>query len=129
MSNIRHFVNHFLIFSFILFLVFIPSSFKLSAEENEWIEVSKVENESLSINTNSIKYNNKGFLSVIVRDSVIDSTDQSVINTDAFLMAIDCENRLFSKFPVNSNLKQVKDWERPMNNKLIKTTIINSCTY
>ena len=44
-------------------------------------------------------------------------------------MAIDCENRLFSKFPVNTNLKQVKNWEDPINNKLIKKAIMNSCSY
>ena len=44
-------------------------------------------------------------------------------------MAIDCEKRLFSKFPVNADLKQVKSWDKPINNKLIKKTIINTCSY
>ena len=44
-------------------------------------------------------------------------------------MAVDCENRLFSKLPVNGELKQVKTWEEPSNNKLIKKTIINSCSF
>ena len=91
--------------------------------------MSKKNNELLSINLNSIKYNNKGFLSVIAKYSEIDPDDQTVINDDSFLMAIDCENRLFSKFPVNADLKQVKNWENPINNKLIKKTIINSCSY
>ncbi len=129
MGNMRHYISQFLIFSFILLLAFTSSSFKLYAEENEWLEVSKVDNELISINPSSIKYNNKGFLSVIARYSEIDLSDQSVINSDPFLMAIDCDNRLFSKFPVNTELKQVKNWETPVNNKLIKKTIINSCSY
>ncbi len=99
------------------------------AEEIEWLEVSKTNNELLFINPNSIKYNNKGFLSVIAKHAAIDPDDQSIKNDDQFLMAIDCENRLFSKFPANANLKQVKKWESPIDNKLIKKTIINSCSY
>ena len=99
------------------------------AEEIEWLEVSKSNNELLFINPNSLKYNNKGFLSVISKHSVIDPEHQTIMNEDPFLMAIDCENRLFSKFPVNADLKQVTNWENPINNKLIKKTIINSCSY
>ena len=113
----------------IFFLIIFSFSFKIFADEMEWIEVSKTSNELLSIKPNSIKYNNKGFLSVIVRHSEIDLDDQTVINNEPFLMAIDCENRLFSKFPANVDLKKVKNWENPINNKLIKTTIINSCSY
>ncbi len=129
MSNIRYCMQQLLIFSCILFLTFTSTSFKLSAEESEWLEVSKVNNELLYINPSSIKYNDKGFLSVIARFYEIDSTDQSVLNTDSFLMAIDCENRLYSKFPVNTDLKKIKHWETPTNNKLIKKTIINSCSF
>ncbi len=129
MSKIKNCIHQFLVTCFILFLVFISSSFKLSAEENEWLEVSKSNNELISIIPSSIKYNNKGFLSVIARLSSIDSVDQSVTNSDSFLMAIDCENRLFSKFPVSTDLKKVKNWETSANNKLIKKTIMNSCSY
>ena len=101
----------------------------ISAAQIEWLEVSKTDNESLSINPNSIKYNNKGFLSVLTEYSEINPEDQKIINSDSFLMAIDCENRLFSQFPANADLKQVKNWENPINNKLIKKTIINSCSY
>jgi len=110
-------------------LIFFTSSFQLFAEEVEWLEVSKTNNELVFINPKSIKYNNKGFLSVIAKHSDIDPDDQSVINDDQFLIAIDCENRLFSKYPENADLKQVKNWETPINNKLIKKTIINSCSY
>ena len=108
---------------------FLSSSFKLLAEELEWLEVSKINNEILFIDPNSIKYNNKGFLSVIAKYSEINPDNQTDINDDPFLIAIDCENRLFKKFPANANLKQVKNWENPINNKLIKKTIINSCSY
>ena len=113
----------------IFFLILFFSPFKIFADEIEWLDVSKTNNELISINPNSIKYNNKGFLSVIAKHSEIDSDDQTVMNNDSFLMAIDCENRLFSKFPVNADLKQVKNWENPINNKLIKKTIIISCSY
>ncbi len=129
MIPLRNYIIQGLLFSGIFFLIFFASSFKISAEEIDWLEVSKIDNELLSINPNSIKYNNKGFLSVIAKHSEIDLDNQTVINDDPFLLAIDCENRLFNKFPANGDLKQVKNWENPINNKLIKKTIINSCSY
>ena len=129
MIAIRNYIRQgFLIFC-LFFLIFFFSPFKIFADDVEWLEVSKTNNELLAINPNSIKYNNKGFLSVIAIHSEIDADDQTIINTEPFLMAIDCENRLFSKFPANTDLKQVKNWENPINNKLIKKTIIISCSY
>ncbi len=129
MIVLRNYIQHlFVIFSIIL-LIFFSSSFKMFANEIDWLEVSKTNNELLAIKPNSIKYNNKGYLSVIAKQSMIDPDDQSVIKNESFLMAIDCENRLFSKFPVNADLRQVKNWENPINNTLIKKTIVNSCSY
>jgi len=129
MINLRNHVHQGFLFCCISFLIFFSFSFKILADQIEWLEVSKTDNELLSINPNSIKYNNKGFLSVIAKHSEIDPDHHVVIYDDTFLMAIDCENRLFSKFPANADLKQVKNWENPINNKLIKKTIINSCSY
>ncbi len=122
-------IKHGLIYLCVLFSIITSNSFMLFAEEINWIEVSKVNNELVFIDPNSIKYNNKGFLSVITKYSEINPEDQEVINTSSYLMAIDCENRLFSKLPVNAELNQVKNWENPIHDKLIKKTIINSCTY
>ena len=129
MIALRNYIQKGLLICCIFFLIFLSSSFKIFADEIEWIEVSKTNNELLYINPSSIKYNNKGFLLVIAKNSEIDPDDQTVITNEPFLMAIDCENRLFSKFPENADLKQVKNWENPINNKLIKQTIINSCSY
>tara|TARA_B100000945_G_scaffold212068_1_gene170804 strand:+ start:68 stop:457 length:390 start_codon:yes stop_codon:yes gene_type:complete len=129
MIALRNCLRQFLFLCCIFFLIFFSSSFKLFAEEIEWLEVSKTNNELLSINPSSIKYNNKGFLLVIAKHSDFNPDDQTIKNNDSFLMVIDCENRLFSKFPANADLKQVKNWEKPFNNKLIKKAIINSCSY
>ena len=129
MIALRNYIQHLLIITCIFFLIFFSSPFKIFADEIEWVEVSRTNNELLSINPNSIKYNNKGFLSVMAIYSYIDPDDQNVINNQPFLMAIDCKNRLFSKFPAIADIKQVKNWENPINNKLIKKTIINSCSY
>ena len=129
MIPLRNYIHQGLLICCIFSLIFFSSPFKLFADEIEWVEVSRANNELMSINPNSIKYNNKGFLSVITMYSDIDPDDQNVKNNQPFLMAIDCENRLFSKFPANADLKQVKNWENPINNKLIKKTIINSCSY
>ena len=129
MITLKNYIQKGLLFCLLFSLIFFSSSNKLFAEELKWLEVSKTNNELLSINPDSIKYNNKGFLSVLAKYSEIDLDDQTVINDDLFLMSIDCENRLFSKLPVNGDLKQVKSWENPINNKLIKKTIINSCSY
>ena len=129
MIPLRNYILKGFLICCIFFLIFFSSSFKIFADEIEWLEVSKTKNELLSIDPNSIKYNNKGFLSVIAKLSEINTDDQTFINNEPFLMAIDCDNRLFSKFPANADLKQVKNWENPINNKLIKKTIINSCSY
>ena len=127
--NLINAIKHVLIYLCVLFSLITFNSFKLFAEEINWKEVSKINNEIVFIDPNSIKYNNKGFLSVIAKYSEINPEDQTLINNDSYLMAIDCENRLFSKLPVNADLKKVKSWENPINNKLIKKTIIASCSY
>tara|TARA_B100000700_G_scaffold250362_1_gene280994 strand:+ start:129 stop:458 length:330 start_codon:yes stop_codon:yes gene_type:complete len=109
--------------------MYLSYSFKLSAVEIEWIEVSNTANEFIFIDPNSINYDNRGFLSVMTKYSEVNPEDQNIINTASYLMAIDCENRLFSKLPVNGEIKQVKNWENPINDKLIKKTIMNSCSY
>ncbi len=129
MLNIRYFVYQLLIFCCIFILIFTSSSHKLYAEEIEWLEVSSTSNELLYINPNSIKYNNRGFLSVIAKYHEIDQDSLTFESNDPFLMAIDCENRLFSELPLNADLKQVKNWKTSTDNKLIKKTIINSCSY
>ena len=124
--------NHlFIRFLFICFLLFMFLSFPLEmfSIEVEWLEVSMTNNEIISIDPKSIKYNNKGFLTVMVKHSDIVQGKQAVINEDTFLMAIDCQKRLFSKFTSNADLTQVKNWKNPINNKLIKKLIINSCSY
>ena len=126
---LKKYLKKVIIFLFLSFLIFFPSYIKLSAEEINWIEVDKTNNGIQFIDTNSIKYNNRGFLSVATKYSEISPEDQTIITTNSYLMAVDCENRLFSKLPVNGDLKQVKTWEKPTNNKLIKKTIINSCSY
>ena len=129
MIALRNYLHQGLLICCIFFLIFFSSSFKIFADEIEWVEVSRTNNELLSIKPNSIKYFNKGFLSVIAKHSEIDPDDLTIINDETYLMAIDCDNRLFSKFPANADFKQVKNWENPSNNKLLKKTIINSCSY
>ena len=125
----RNYVKQVLLCCGIIFLMFFSYCFKLSADEIEWIEVSKAANELIFIDPNSINYDNRGFLSVMTKYSEVNPEDQNIINTASYLMAIDCENRLFSKLPVNGEIKQVKNWENPINDKLIKKTIMNSCSY
>ena len=127
--TIRIFFKQVLIFCLFSFLIFFSCFIKLSAEELHRIEVDRTINGIQFIDANSIKYNNRGFLSVITKYSEINPDDQTIISTNSYLMAVDCENRLFSKLPVNGELKQVKNWNEPTNDKLIKKTIINSCSY
>ncbi len=129
MITLRNYVIQVSLFCGIIFLMYLSYSFKLSAVEIEWIEVSNTANEFIFIDPNSINYDNRGFLSVMTKYSEVNPEDQNIINTASYLMAIDCENRLFSKLPVNGEIKQVKNWENPINDKLIKKTIMNSCSY
>ncbi len=125
----KNYIKQLLSFSFsiVLLVSFVPLI--LSAQEIEWLEVSKTNNEVIFIEPSSINYDNRGFLSVITKQSEVDPEDKKIINTDSYLMAIDCQNRLYSKLPVTGDIKQVKDWKSPLNDKLIKKTILNSCSY
>ena len=125
----RNYIKTVLSFILLSFLIFFSSFIDLAAEEINWIEVDKTNNGIQFIDVNSIKYNNKGFLSVITKYSEVNPDDEAILSSNSYLMAVDCQNRLFSKLPVNGELKQVKNWEVPTSNKLIKKTIINSCSY
>ena len=129
MINLQDFIKQSLIFCFFSFLIFLLSFSELMSAEIDWIEVDKTTNGIQFIDSNSIKYNNRGFLSVLTKYSEINPDDQTIVSTNSYLMAIDCENRLFSKLPVNGRLDQVKNWDKPISDKLIKKTIINSCSY
>jgi len=123
------YLQNLLILCLSFFLIFFSGFMMLFADEINWVEVAKSNNQIQSIDINSIKYNNDGFLSVLMKYSETNTADQEIINTNTFLMAIDCENRLFSQLPVNTELKQVNKWNKPIDDKLMKTTIINSCLY
>ena len=123
------YLQNLLILCFSSFLIFLSGFMMLLADEINWVEVAKTNNQIQFIDSNSIKYNNRGFLSVIIKYSEINQEDQKIINTNSYLMAIDCENRLFSKLPLNGEIKQVKSWVNPSNDKLIKRTIMNTCSY
>ena len=110
-------------------LIFFSGFMSLSADDINWVEVANSNNQKQFIDSDSIIYNNKGILSVITKYSETNPEDQEIVNTNSYLMAIDCENRLFSKLPVNGDPKQVKKWIKPIDDKLIKTTIMNSCSY
>ena len=125
----QNYIKQLLSFSFAVVLTVFSFSPMLSAKEIKWLEVSKTNNEVIFIDPSSINYDNRGFLSVITKQSEIDPEDQEILNTDSYLMAIDCDNRLYSRLPVTGDIKQVKNWETPLNDKLIKKTIINSCSY
>ena len=127
--NPKKYINHLISICLISFLIFFLGFNRLSAEEINWIEVAKTSNEIQFIDVNSIKYNNQGLLSVITKYAVFNPDDQKIIKTNSYLMAVDCDSRLFSKLPVNGEIKQVKDWKEPFNDKLIKKTILNSCSY
>ena len=129
MTSKRGYIRKGLILYLIPFLILLSSFTKLSAEELNWVKVASTNNKIQFIDPNSIKYNNKGILSVKTKYSEINPEDNTNINTDSYLIAIDCENRLFSKLPFNNDINKVKNWVKPKNDKLIKTTIFNSCSY
>ena len=118
-----------LILCCLFFLLSFTSFIKVSAKDINWTVVAKTINEVQFIDVDSINYDKRGFLSVITKYSEINPDDQKIIQSNSYLMAIDCKNRLFTQLPVNGNLNQVKNWDKPNNDKLIKTTIINSCSY
>ena len=125
----KNYIKQLLSFGFAIVLIVLSFPLMLSAQEIKWLEVSKTNNEVIFIEPSSISYDNRGLLSVITKQSKIDPEDQKIINTDYYLMAIDCDNRLYSKLPETGDIKQVKNWETPLNDKLIKKTIVNSCSY
>ena len=122
-------IKKFITFFFLSYFMFFSSVPILSAKDINWIKVANTNNEIQFIDADSIKYNSSGFLSFITKYYEINPEDQKTINTNTYLLAVDCENRLFRKLPVNAELKKVKNWERPINDKLIKKTILNSCSF
>ena len=127
MTILKKLLKQSLIFFIFSCLIFFSSFTKLSAEEINWVEVGKTNNGIQFVDINSIKYNNSGLLSVLTKYSELTQDDKNIISTNSYLMAIDYENRLFSKLPVDGDIKQVKNWIKPINDKLMKATIINSC--
>ncbi len=128
MTLLRNLIEKGLILSLSCLLIFLTCFSTLLAKEINWIEVANTGTEIQFIDSNSLKYNNNGFLSVLTKSAKM-GPDLDLINTNSYLIAIDCDNRLFSKFPVDGKIKNVKNWKNPINNKLIKTTIVNSCAY
>ena len=128
-KHIKTFLKHGLMFLLAFCLVLSPNFIKISAEDVNWTEVANTGNGIQFIDAKSIKYKNNDILYVLSKYSELNPDNQKIINTNTYLMAIDCENRLFSKLPVNSDLIKVKKWDAPINDKLIKKTIINSCSY
>ena len=129
MIALIYFIRKGFLFLLISFFICFSSLSQLSAEEINWIEVANINNKIQFIDANSINYNNRGFLSVMTKYNELNPEDQEIINSNSYLIAVDCENRLFSKIKMNSELKQVKNWETPINDKLIKKTILTSCSY
>ena len=127
--NLINLIKQSIFVCFLSLLLFLSSYTKLSAAEVNWIQVAEINNKIEFIDTNSIKYDNKGLLSVLIKTSEINENDQNTIITNSYLMAVDCQNRVFGKLPINGQPKQVKKWQKPDNDKLIKQTIISSCSY
>ena len=128
MTLIKH-TRKVLIICFFSFLILLSSFIQLYADEIDWLEVARTDNEVHFIDAHSIKYNNQGLLSVITKYSEINPVDQMTLNSNSYLLVVDCESRLFSKLPVNGEIKQVKVWNESINDKLMKKTILNSCLY
>ena len=129
MNTLKNYIKHLVSIFCLSFLIFFISFNILSAEEINWIEVAKTNNEIQSIDVNSLKYNNNGLLTFVTKYSEVNQEDHKIINTNPYLMVVDCENRLFSRLPVNAEIKEVKGLIEPINDKLIKKTILNSCSY
>ena len=127
--NLINLIKQSIFVCFLSLLLFLSSYTKLSAAEVNWIQVAEINNKIEFIDTNSIKYDNKGLLSVLIKTSEINENDKNIIDTNSYLMAVDCENRVFGKLPINGQPKQLKKWQKPDNDKLIKQTIISSCSY
>ena len=128
MFHFKNLIGQFLAFCFISFLFLFVNLYRVSAEQINWVEVATTQSGIQSIDINSIKYNND-FLYVLTKYSELAPDDQRTITTDSYLMAIDCEKRLFRRLPVNGAIKKIKNWDTPINDKLIKKTIISSCSY
>ncbi len=129
MQNQCNWLRDLFVCLFVFYTIFLLNLNTLSAEEINWTKVANTNNQIQFIDTNSIKYNDRGLLSVMTKYSKVNPDDQTIITTDSYLLAIDCESRLYSKLPINSSPKQVKKWTNSINDKLIKTTIIKSCSY
>ena len=125
MVAMSKFIKQKLLLIFMLFLIYISGFAEIYADEISWTEVANNSNEIQLIDASSIKYNNTGLLSVVTKFTELTPENQAFTNTKSYLMVIDCENRLFSKLPINGDLKQVKQRIFEFNLALNSLLIIN----
>ena len=120
-----------LILSTVLFVgIFLVTPKDCNAlDSNNWTEVASNENGKRFINTDSIKYDSKGILSILTRYLEIDAESQSVLNSKTSILEIDCDKRLFKKSSVDGKEQSDNNWKTSVEDRLIKRTIIKSCTY
>ena len=115
--------------SMVLLILLLVPDMSFSNELNEWQEVASTSDGIQFINPKSISYDNKGFLSIETKYSELNPENQEIINTNIYEMQIDCENRLFKDISINGKLQKSSRWKDSKDDKLIKKTIINSCSY
>ncbi len=130
MNYLRNLLKSITIFSFTLLILFYPFDIAISAEEaGAWEKVASTNDGIQYIEKESIKYDNKGILSVLTKYSEINPETKEIINTSLYEMKIDCKKRDFKDISVNGKVLPEKGWTDSNNDKLIKKTIIKSCTY
>ncbi len=128
MNLSRIFIKLFLVIS-LIFLTLVPPNNPINAETTTWEEVATTEKGIQYIDTSTIKYDTQGILSVSTKYSEINPEDQKIINTNIYIMEINCDKRIFKDISVNGKSTQGGTWESSRDDKLIKKTIIKSCSY
>ena len=114
----------------ILFLTLFPTyKSSIAAESINWEEVASTSEGIQYIDTGSLKYKEKGILSILTQYSKINPDSEEVIDTYIYEMDIDCEKRLYRDISLNGISQKGSNWKVSSGDKLTKKTIIKSCSY
>ncbi len=115
--------------TFIIFILLYPVNSASFAKSDNWQQVASTEDRRQFIDTETIIYDSKGILSVFTRYSDINAEGNINLPSNSYLIKIDCQRRLYKQTNSNDKQSQAGKWLDSKDNKLIKQTIINSCTY
>ena len=129
MKSLKDFMNWMAMIFFASLILIFPSTIFAVSEARNWEQVAQTTTGIQYVDIGSASYDSKGFLSVFTKYQKLNEESQEIISTDIYEMGIDCEKRLYKDISINGVTQSTSTWQNPFEDKLIKKTIIKSCSF